>query len=789
MHPGEKARRVKDMATHPEPERQPLTVKDVLKAIFLPPVDRATHERPSLPKPENILPSFGFSGEAYALPLDLNAPAVVTYADEPVGPLDNVSPARLATVGIGTVVAILISYLAQTALSNPASWGTLLAVMAVGVWLSLLMFEMAPPDGGLLRRGPIVSGGGAARPFEALSDQATLIRGVLGGLATVLSVATYIYTENNTFTVAGFISWVLSVLLWMVVVSERSPDQLIADARDWLTTFRISRTALRPRIVPLIAFVIIMGASIFFRTYQLNAIPNEMTSDHVEKVLDAYSVSQGVLNVFFPHNGGREAFQFYFIPLVARLSGIPIDFMVLKIASVLEALALIPLMMLLGREVIDRETGIFAAALLSISWWHTMLARLALRIVLTPLVFTLVLVTLIRGIRTGARRHWIWAGFWMGIGVYCYQALRITPLVAVAAFIITVAGPIWRALRAQLRQQADAPALQTIASNIVARQGLNLLSSGVVALTIFMPMARFWHDYPNDLWNRVINRTTENEIALNGSASEIFADNYVKALRMFNVKGDGSWFSAVPGAPMFDTITGALFILGVVSWLVRLRVRRDPVDTFILIAGLVMLLPSALAIAFPAENPSTTRASGTIPVVFLIAAWPLALIRQRWSAVLGRIIGAALAALLIGMLLVASATLNYDLYFSNYAQSYRGGALNPGEVAAAVQEVIGENASLNGVWLQGWPFWHDYRAIGIEAGDYAFHNAILDVPMLQQMLVEDSDKFEARPLVFILHPMDEGALVSLQDHFPDGSPTYYDSQLENRDFVLFIVPE
>jgi hypothetical protein len=57
------------------------------------------------------------------------------------------------------------------------------------------------------------------------------------------------------------------------------------------------------------------------------------------------------------------------------------------------------------------------------------------------------------------------------------------------------------------------------------------------------------------------------------------------------------------------------------------------------------------------------------------------------------------------------------------------------------------------------------------------------------MLVENSDRFEARPLVFILHPVDEGALVSLQDHFPDGSPTYYDSQLENRDFVLFIVPE
>src|SRR5205085_3601527 len=118
------------------------------------------------------------------------------------------------------------------------------------------------------------------------------------------------------------------------------------------------------------------------------------------------------------------------------------------------------------------------------------------RIVLTPLVFTPILITLIRAVRTGSRKSWLWAGFWMGVGMYAYQSLRITPLVAFAAFFVAVAGPVTRALLARFRQRIDAPALQMLATNVVARQGLNLICSAVILTAVFMPMLRFWHDDP-----------------------------------------------------------------------------------------------------------------------------------------------------------------------------------------------------------------------------------------------------------------------------------------------------
>jgi hypothetical protein len=662
--------------------------------------------------------------------------------------------------------------------------GLLLYVVAIGGWLGLLLFEFAPPDGGILRRGPHTvraSATQSTQPWHVLD----LYRTLIGLTAFGLSCATYALMYDNLFRLPGVIIWVASIIGWLLFAAEHSPKALIADAIATLRQIKPPDLASIKRcILPGVATLAIIGAAVFFRFYRLDAIPNEMTSDHVEKLLDSYDVSQGIYHIFFTRNGGREAIQFYLVPLASRLFGTGMSFLTLKLVSALEALALIPLMFVLGRELVDRETGFFAAALLALSWWHTSLGRLALRIALTPLIFTLLLIVLLRGIRTGSRRAWVWAGVWMGIGVYAYQALRITPLVAIVAFLIAISKPAVWAFTAPPGEQYKR---QRQIGPITRRQLINLALAGLIALAIFVPMLRVWHDFPAELWNRVINRTTNSEVAIAAPPLQVFAQNYLDALRMFNVRGDAAWISALPNAPMLGLITGSLFVLGLAAWLVRLRVRKDPADGFVLVAALVMLLPSALAIAFPIENPSATRASGTIPVVFVLAAWPLALIRQRWRAVMGRIKGAVFSAALIALSLVAIFLLNYQTYFVRFDRSYRNAALNPGEVAREVRAVIGPASLLDGVWLQGWPYWHDYRAIGIEAGDITFANALIDTNMLISMLEYEPHQFDSRPLVFIIHPEDEVALQILSEHFPQGEAEYHISATPDRDFILFIV--
>jgi hypothetical protein len=744
--------------TPPEPpvESTPITLRDVLGALFAPQETGAQIDStpliPALRLP--ALPRYGAAAPAEA------------------GEHDEVSPGRMLAAGVGTIGVLLVAYLAQSTLARggaPGLAATLYTLAGMG-WLALLLTVYMP----LLARGAV-----AAPPErEAAPRGSALAYGRIAALAFALplSVATYILTANNTFTPAGVIAWLLSTGLWMIGLAERPPHALVRDWGAWLWrapgTIR-ERVKIKP--APAIAFVAIMLIAVFFRFYRLDAVPVEMTSDHVEKLLDSYDVSQGIYHVFFTRNGGREAIQFYLVALAANLFGTGMSFMTLKLVSVLEGLALIPVVVALGRELVDRETGLLAAALVAMSWWHVVLSRLALRIVLTPFVFGLVLITLIRAVRTGSRRAWLWTGFWLGIGVYAYQAMRLAPLVAVAAFLIAVG--------AGLAHRKLGPATDA------ARQALNLACAGLIALVLFVPMLRVWHDYPSEMWNRIINRTTSSEQTIEGSPAAVFVDNYRDALGMFNVRGDAAWISAIPGKPVLDRVTAALFVLGVIAWAVRIIVRQRPEDVLMIAAGLIMLLPSALAIAFPIENPSTTRASAMLPLAYILAAWPLALIRQRWAGVFGRVGGSTLAGVLIAALLAGSMGLNFTAYFHEYDTSYRGAALNPSEVAAAVRGVIGPDAPMDGVWLQGWPHWHDYRAIGIEAGDITFSNALVDVTMLRSYLLGYPDRFAVRPLVFILHPEDDEALDLLRQYFPQGELTTYGSQLPGREFRLFVVRE
>jgi hypothetical protein len=768
-----------------------ITIKDVLRAVFLPPRDAEPLALPHIPQPRFQISTSDKVDEASQPDLqDLSGPTAIVYEETPIEPIDSPAPSRIISLGMGSVITILIAYLAQSSLTNAGNRfaGGLLFTLAGLVWLGLLMFEFAPPDGGVLRRGPRITGSGAARPLDRALDFFDVnTRILLTAVALTLSTMTYFLTAGNTFTLASVIAWALSVIAWMLVAAERDPLTLFEDAREALGDRLRSLWPPKVRVIPLVAFVLIMAVAVFFRFYRLEAIPNEMTSDHVEKLLDSYDVSQGIYHVFFTRNGGREAIQFYLVALASKLFGTGMSLLTLKIVSALEALALIPLMVVLGRELVDKETGYYAAALVAISWWHTSLARLALRIVLTPLMFTLVVIVLIRGIRTGSRKAWVWAGLWMGVGVYAYQSMRIVPLVAIAAVLVAVLGPVVKAVIAHIRRSDEASTRRMIAGNVMGRQSLNLALAGVIALAMFVPMLRVWHDFPDELWNRVINRTTGSEVEIQGEPGQVLVQNYFDAIRMYNVEGDHAWISTLPGAPMLDLVTGGLFVMGLVAWLVRLRIRRDPVDSLVPLAILVMLLPSALAIAFPIENPSATRASGTLPFVFVLAAWPLALIRQRWSLVFGRRAGTLLSAALILALMFVAGVTNYDTYFVKFAESYRESALNPGEVAAAVREEIGEDAPLDGVWLQGWPFWHDYRAIGIEMGDITFNQAIIDVPTLQSYLETFPATFEVRPLVFIVHPDDNEGLAVLEEAFPTGNAKLYPSETTGRDFILFVV--
>lgn len=646
------------------------------------------------------------------------------------------------------------------------------------VWLAAEIYGDWPrlrawrPARGAAELPPAPAAASGGRAWSGLHPARALL--LLSGV--LASAVALIGTAGNQFTLIGFAAWAVSIALW---VAALAPAEWGAGALwAWAAGLRVNW-----RSPTLWALVAILALGAHFRLTELSAVPPEMTSDHVEKILDAQRVVDGQLQVFFPNNGGREAFQMYAMALLAQAPGLGMNFTTLKLLSALEGLAAIAALYWLGREAIGRQqarlgnlVGLLLAALVAVSYWHVALSRLGLRIVLTTVVTALLLTFLARALRYNRRADFILAGLTLGLGLYTYQAVRMLPLVVLAGVGLALI------FRARSRRAAG-------------RYLLNTAALVVVAFVVFVPLFGFWLQYPEDFWRRTQGRLlgddviqTVNEqgqiVERQATVQErldafsrnlpILADNLRGALLMFNWKGDVAWINAAPNRPAMDSVTGALLVVGLAAWLARMVRRRDPFDWLVPVALLIMLLPSALSIAYPVENPSHTRTSGALPLAYLIAALPLALIVQSLIDQLGGRRGRFAAGAAVALVVAGAYGANSAIYFNNYYQAYVGSSLPYTEVGRVLRGFAESDGSFGNAFMIAYPYWWDHRAIGIEAGRIDWPNGIVDRAAVPRFLADTyarTDRYRLDPdrdLLFFYAPDDEATEAALRQWFPQG---------------------
>ncbi|MBZ0305321.1 MAG: hypothetical protein K8I82_04550, partial [Anaerolineae bacterium] len=306
--------------------------------------------------------------------------------------------------------------------------------------------------------------------------------------------------EEVAFTTSGFVAWVLAILLWFCVLAV---DLNGITSRIYRTirgqaAFSLRRPRLRWSVRwPYAALLLILLLAAYFRLHDLNSIPPDMTSDHIEKLRDSVRVSEGFHAIFFENNGGREAFQMYFIALLEKLPGVEFNFTIIKIASVIEGLLTVLAGDWLGQAIMGRDTpqdremgiwlGLTFAALLAVSSWHTMISRLGLRIALTPLTTVLLMIFLSRAMRYNRRSDFVIVGLILGAGTYFYQANRMLPIVVVLGTLL-------------------AAAIYSRKFTTLTAYGVNLACAGIIAIAIFLPMYRCEREFPDYFWSRTQGR-------------------------------------------------------------------------------------------------------------------------------------------------------------------------------------------------------------------------------------------------------------------------------------------
>ncbi len=588
------------------------------------------------------------------------------------------------------------------------------------------------------------------------------------GGAIALAAITFFTASDDTFTSDNVLTWVVSVVLFTYALWE--PEKSWADWREALQKKITNVRAMLRTGIPIsgraVLFIAILLVGAFFYYYRLDQTPAEMISDHAEKILDVNDILQGARPIFFPRNTGREPLQFYLTAAFVSLTQHRLDHMALKWITASLGLLVVPFTFFLAREMFDETVGFIAAALVAVSTWPLIVARIGLRFPLTPFFVAPTIYFLFRALKYQQRHDFLMLGMILGAGLYGYNAFRIVPALVVFYFVL------WPLVEHNIHRED------------LKRYATNAFLAIILAAIIFVPLFRYAIDHPELFWYRILTRVTSAERPLNDNPLFTFADNVKNVLLMFNVTGDVAWPNNIPLDPALDFATGGLFVLGLAAAFYRLARYRETMYGHLLIMFFILLMPSALSIAFPIENPGNTRSGGAVPFVMIVAALPLAFIaRSIQSAILPRVAASGAAFAVAALFFLFIARVNFERYFFNYNASYRESSWNSSEVAAAVRAFADSIGDTEHAWILLFPHWVDTRNVAINLGEIDWQNHTLaNADAAESQAQDNTNK------LYILNPKDESNLARLQEIFPSAQIRIYHSRTPNHDFVLFYVP-
>jgi len=575
----------------------------------------------------------------------------------------------------------------------------------------------------------------------------------------VFSMLAFLTLGGNRFTLVNILLWVSGIVLISIGFWQPSGNSLksfwgmlSAKKSNQVWSLRISTWS----IVIILSTVIV----IFFRFYRFSSIPPEMVSDHAEKLIDIWDVLNGELSIFFPRNTGREGFQMYLTALVIKVFGTGFTFNSLKIGTILAGLVTLPFIYLLGIEISNKRAALFATIFAGIAYWPNVISRVGLRFSIYPLFVAPTLYFLIRGIRRSNRNDFILAGLFLGLGLHGYTPFRIVPLV------ILVAAGLYL-----IHSQSRGFRKQTV---------IYLLILILISLIVFLPLLRYWLENPEMFNYRAFTRIGSIESPLPGPAGIIFIKNLWNAMTMFFWSNGEIWPVSVPHRPALDVVSAALFFIGMILLVTRYFRKRNWLDLFLILSVPLLMLPSILSLAFPAENPTLNRTAGVLVTVFLIIGLSFEGFVSSIESRISQPVAKPLVWVVGIIFLFWAGYQNYDLVFNQFQQNYTQSAWNTSEIGGAIRDFTDSIGPQENAFVVAYPHWVDTRLVGINAGFPTRDFAIWP---------EDLSKTQnsGGSKIFIVKIDDMDSLVLLQNLYPDGVVQRYTSADSNKDFYQYFV--
>ncbi len=581
------------------------------------------------------------------------------------------------------------------------------------------------------------------------------------GLSGICAVLAFLLFGGNQFTFLNISVWLLSIIFAALAFTAYRFRDAAGMIRDRITSFSLHKFSASFCLSGwnlLWLGVFILCA--FFLFHDLSDMPVDMVSDHAEKLYDIKDILDGKNPIFFTRNTGRECFQFYFTVLIIKIFGTGLTFLSLKIGTALAGLFILPFVYKIGKMLGNRWIGLLAMLFCGISYWPIVIQRAALRFAYYPMFTAPALYFLIKGLKNRSRAALIWSGLFVGAGLHGYSPFRIVPVAFVVFFIIY--------LLVDVKKDSRTNALQAF------------LCLVLFAFLVFLPLARVTMDMPEMVLYRSVSRIGESEKSFDSSPLGIFADNVWKGIIMPFWSDGSTWVHSIVYRPALEHFTASFFFIGLLFILLRFFRERNWVDICAIISIPLLMLPSTLSLAFPAENPCLNRTAGAlIPVLLTAAAGFCCTFDVLANAMKKHTAGFAVFGLLSAALLYSVCANNFDLIFNRYAYEYNRSAWNTKQIGKVIEGFAESVGTYETAYVIPYPHWVDTRLVGINAGvpgkDYAFDKTLVY-----------SLPHDGNPRLFIYRESDTEAADVLRAYYPHGVEQLNTGPYSGKNFYSYI---
>ncbi|MEW5960440.1 MAG: hypothetical protein AB1801_22165 [Chloroflexota bacterium] len=363
------------------------------------------------------------------------------------------------------------------------------------------------------------------------------------------------------------------------------------------------------------AFIAVTLIAFFFRFYRLADHPLGIFFDPAINGLDAIRLIQrGGPVIFFPTNGGREAFFMYLLVLFIRLFGtIPFSMRALTATISLLNVALLFAFLFQITPIYDLRFTIYdlrnlqpatgnsrlwfatlAGLALAVSYWHISVSRLGQRPILVPLLSVPLFWFFLTGWRTGRRRWFVLAGLVMGLAGHTYSAARLLPLILSLALLpeIFPFRSKWPYLKPRL---------------------VNFGLFGLVALVVYSPLAWYLLNHPAQFTARAGSVMVWSFLPTPTAIAAELGRNLLRVAGFFCCIGSPNPIFGQPGYPGSPLLLLPFLLIGLGA---ALKNRGNLFYRLVALWWLIGVMPSIIAI----EAPHPWRMIvAVVPTAILIA--------------------------------------------------------------------------------------------------------------------------------------------------------------------------